>query len=522
MRRKVYDWIRKIDNKEEKIKRIIEKSSVLNALELYMLVSDFEEEDVWQVLKAIGNSLNSFSLQSLMLLFTSEKYIMPAFLCFGEKLERNELVTLINRIEQPLVKLQVVKICKGNLFAKDYLRILKHISNPELMEKFIALLEDCPLRSELEPFLDGIKDENMRQHVVELFLVKFKISPEKISLLKAQQEEEKDFEKLFLPEKETFGVELEFEGVWEEETFLWDYLIGGFRKEGFQIRDDVTLNGGSEIVTPILRDTEESWRKLYRITRFAENIGGKVTENCGTHIHFGADVFEENPQYFRMFLKIWQEVEPLLYMVSNKEGEIVEKNRRDNIKPIAHKIQEMLLQTEGKEVSIKDMITMLDMREKGFSVNLRNIVLGDEEKYTVEFRLPNGTLDYQVIRENVDLYGRLLWLAKELVRNPEYQKEAQESFFRTDVNETQKLKSLLELLFEEEEKKKIYLQRLHSVKEEGFVIPPKGELKFQPSFIFEEMQKIARIVPGYLQEDALSSIIEMTTQRAEKNISLEH
>ena len=112
-------------------------------------------------------------------------------------------------------------------------------------------------------------------------------------------------------------------------------------------------------------------------------------------------------------------------------------------------------------------------------------------------------------------------MSKELVRNPEYKKEEQEIFFKTDIDENEKLNNLMMLLFNEEKKKEIYKKRFNSVKEDGFVIEPTGELKFQPSFIYKELEKMAKIVPGYLQEEALREILDMTTEQEIGKIVME-
>ena len=85
-------------------------------------------------------------------------------------------------------------------------------------------------------------------------------------------------------------------------------------------------------------------------------------------------------------------------MISNKEGENTEKAREASIKPIAGVIQEVLQLSDGKEKSIKDMVSFMEQKDKGYSVNFRNLLREGLDKYTIEFRLPNGTLEYETIR----------------------------------------------------------------------------------------------------------------------------
>jgi len=99
--------------------------------------------------------------------------------------------------------------------------------------------------------------------------------------------------------------------------------------------------------------------------------------------------------------------------------------------------------------------------------------------------------------------------------------EIQEIFFRTDIDEERKLNRFMELLFTESLEQEIYIKRFDSAKEDDFVIEPPGELKFQTSFIYKEMEKMAGIVPGYWQEASLHAIMDMTNEQEIKNV-VEH
>lgn len=72
---------------------------------------------------------------------------------------------------------------------------------------------------------------------------------------------------------------------------------------------------------------------------------------------------------------------------------------------------------------------------------------------------------------------------------PEKLKEKVEQFYKTDVTEQEKVDNFLNLMFENEEDKKIYKERLESVKEAPVFV--KNEKDFlQGTFKRDEFKKI--------------------------------
>lgn len=65
--------------------------------------------------------------------------------------------------------------------------------------------------------------------------------------------------------------------------------------------------------------------------------------------------------------------------------------------------------------------------------------LGSRGKNTIEFRMANGSIDPDIIKQNVMLYGSLLNTAREMTLNPEYKKDEIAKFQRTDCTEEEKI-----------------------------------------------------------------------------------
>ena len=71
-------------------------------------------------------------------------------------------------------------------------------------------------------------------------------------------------------------------------------------------------------------------------------------------------------------------------------------------------------------------------------LNLTNI--GNSKKNTIEFRMANGTLDPEVIKQNVFLYASLINTAIGMTEKPEQYQEKLSEFYKTDVDEQEKPK----------------------------------------------------------------------------------
>lgn len=102
------------------------------------------------------------------------------------------------------------------------------------------------------------------------------------------------------------------------------------------------------------------------------------------------------------------------------------------------------------------------------SLNLLNINNG---KNTIEFRVPNGTINPNTWIDNVRLYGRIVQMAEKLAqieRKDESEKTEEDKyleglmqFLKSNMPENEKMEILLELLFTEDERK-IYRDRYYT------------------------------------------------------------
>lgn len=339
----------------------------------------------------------------------------------------------------------------------------------------------------------------------------------------------KDFEKLGLPEDFKFGIELEANNV---NTVSKDGLYTGKSAEYIKSKnwhmatkreEALVGKGGAELVSPILKDTEQNWKDIYDICehmkKFPGDKGKEVVADskCGLHVHFDAECLVKNPNKMKNFLQLYAESEELLYKMCNDKDNPIRKGainretkgllnavsatwRKGMAAPTGRKIlkriQDGTLKVSYKKFGKLRMFASehkLDERRYA-GLNLTNI--GNSKKNTIEFRMANGTLNPQVIKQNVFLYSSLINTAIKMTENPEKYQERVSKFYETEVTEEEKANRFLNLIMENQEDKKIYLDRWKSVKN-AQVFQKNDKKGFaQNRFTREQFEKIAKRTPA--------------------------
>ncbi len=174
--------------------------------------------------------------------------------------------------------------------------------------------------------------------------------------------------------------------------------------------------------------------------------------------------------------------------------------------PVSAKIKEQLDQGKlkiGKPNSrlYKALIVNNKLDSRRYAgLNLTNFGAG--KKNTIEFRLSNGTIDPQIVKENVFLYASILNTAVEMTRNPEKYTEKLQEFYKRDVTEEEKAKAFLGLVMDNQEDRQVYMGRWKSVKDAPVFLNSKGSKKFASgTFIKDDYRDAAdRTHAGKLKE----------------------
>lgn len=368
----------------------------------------------------------------------------------------------------------------------------------------------------------------------------------------------KGSKRIGLPELYRFGVELEAFNVntgrpTEDKPSLYmskeskEFLKQHRWKNANIFQEDLVMHGGAECVSPILYDREEDWQNLAEVCMHMKKFPGKygdtvVTDDkCGCHVHIdartltGKDI-KETEAITGNFLKIWAEGEELIYKMCNEEGSEIRAGALENTQkgltrlvmklqhikamasPIGKKVKKdidrgRLKVSHKKQSFLRRAITTgkLDTR-RYYGLNLTNI--GNPKKNTVEFRMGNGTLNPETIKQNVFLYASIIEAARTAALEPEKNQEQLTEFFKKDVTEEQKADAFLALIFESEEDRKIYKDRWESVKDAH--VFERNQEQFAQTFKRDEFKQIAERTPITLVKEAFDKIKTAVQQREVK------
>lgn len=235
-------------------------------------------------------------------------------------------------------------------------------------------------------------------------------------------------------------------------------------------------------------------------------------------------------------MKIYAEAEELLYKMCNAENDPMRKGAinknfkglnlissiwRNGMaaptgKKILRQIEKGTLKVSYKKFGRLRMFAnkhkLDERRYKG--LNLTNI--GDIKKNTIEFRMANGTLDPETIKQNVFLYASLINTAIQMTEKPEQFKGKLEAFYRTDVTERQKAQNFLNLIMEETNDRQIYMNRWESVKDAKVFTNNSRKCFAQNRFKREQFRNIAMRTPVDRIKGAYANIKQMLIRTNEK------
>ena len=285
-----------------------------------------------------------------------------------------------------------------------------------------------------------------------------------------------DVSPIGLPINITIGLEIEAEGI---TAILLNHL--GFREFNeilgmskteienifleWKTKGDQSLGGeGVELISTILEDTEQTWKNVAEVCYLLQDIGCSVTENCGGHIHIGTNILGYSSLAWERFFIIWNEAEQLIYKLSNAKGEEIRNGAVEFATKNGDNIQRFLNNGSVNVNCESDLMYLSrEFLSRFRSVNLSN--LGNLSKNTIEFRVSNGTLDPNIIKENTLLYGSILTTAFNMSINPEYKQREYEQLLNRDICEEEKIRAFLDLIFNDEDTKKIFIERYDSVKD---------------------------------------------------------
>lgn len=218
-------------------------------------------------------------------------------------------------------------------------------------------------------------------------------------------------EELGLGEDATFGLELEFEYAMNEriEDLLWNSgLYGTWTK-----KIDVSLWRGAEICSPVLKDNNNSWEDVKKICLMIQP-NAKIGENAGGHVHIGTQVLGAEPSSWMNLTALWSAYENIIFRFSYNNFLTFRGGMNKYAAPVA---KQMRTDYESlKRMSNFEAVDVLHMicYGKFNAINFNHVSnpFGFDNRNTIEFRCPNGTLDPVIWQNNVNFFTKFLEYAK--------------------------------------------------------------------------------------------------------------
>ncbi|MCX0368663.1 amidoligase family protein [Clostridium perfringens] len=234
---------------------------------------------------------------------------------------------------------------------------------------------------------------------------------------------EYEYENVLNGNNSTFGVELEFVGgdanaIARE---LYDLgIVSSPRRLGYHSRsepgkwklerDGSVSDGdsGGEIVSPVLKDTPETWEQIKVICDVAKRHGARIDENCGGHIHINMEKLDTARQRWRRFFKTIEVYEDCIYRAAGGDLGVVRAAALSYAKPFSGRA------TESKNIyfnmntddDVREMARVISRNNRYYGINLTNI--SRDRAPTVEFRHFNGSLNPKQIQANIKMAAGII------------------------------------------------------------------------------------------------------------------
>lgn len=370
---------------------------------------------------------------------------------------------------------------------------------PEELREEVLKLNIVSTTKEITQVMEALtfcKTTQLEQEREPLKYTKYHFSelpPEKrAQMVELVQDEEllKEYKKdLGLRFNPSFGFELEVNGI--SENVVKNLVVqrqlahslysmqnaGSGINLNWTIDYDGTVPKGVEVISPVLRNNEKSWNELKEVCQTLTSLGAEIDQNCGGHIHIGADILGTNGKAWENFFKIWSAAESIIYKVSNKSEEDIRISAIREAapsKPLIDKILERgsIELNDSRDVKkLADEYTRLYLDGKTYSgrgkgLNLCPIAEGKQN--TIEFRIPNGSIDYVEIQRTANFYARIMEAARIIAEEPEYRKDSFDGVLNGKTEEERMVK-LLDLLFDKTTDKAVFYERFFSKPKELYL-----------------------------------------------------
>jgi hypothetical protein len=215
---------------------------------------------------------------------------------------------------------------------------------------------------------------------------------------------------------QTFGIEIEFDGADPNVVARALYeagLAASPQQQSYHsqnrvpgkwvLEHDSTVAG--EIVSPILKDTPETWEQLERVCSILRAHGARTTARTGGHVHVGADSanMDHDVNRFRKVATACAWAEDLMYRLAAATGRGGKRHRGAGSG--YHWCGPMGSGQFEEAQSLSDLATRVGSSHS-FGLNYGNLL---DTRRTIEYRYFDSSLDPARLQANIKL---ACWVTK--------------------------------------------------------------------------------------------------------------
>lgn len=238
-------------------------------------------------------------------------------------------------------------------------------------------------------------------------------------------------QKLDFPKGVQFGTEIEFQNAsFNSVSFA---LQEKKKLSNWNLKGDPSVtsiyNGidhGGEVTSPILHDSKKAWSDLKTACLLIKHNFGLNQGKAGSHIHVDSGILNDNDKFILNLIKLWTVYEHVIYLFAYGENDKPRTSLVTYAYPVAPYYNEFLKEYEsnkyayrhilnGKQINketnlyflISNCATNLNALGNGLNFGHCNGVNIDD-KNTIEFRCPNGTLSHIIWQNNINFFVKLL------------------------------------------------------------------------------------------------------------------
>lgn len=472
--------LEELENDSDEISKIeIIRSLSTDELKISCLHFLSEDESKAAITYSLINEENKYKVITSL---TDEKAITSATIELSDNIYK---IKILSKVTNSSYKDYIIKSLSGD--DKSIIENLDIVEDEKNRAMIIANLSSIELKKECLKEINGfnnkclivasIVDDKLKHEYINnatdtairtLLIASLEDRDERNHLLKTNDNN------FSIPENMTIGIEIETEGKGSSEAYLIEKIMKGWKS-----KRDTSLKNGVEITSPILTNRKEDTEDLYCVCKMLNDLGQDVSERCAGHIHIGADFLKTKDAY-KNLVELWTNNEELIYLICNKKGEIYREGIEEYAQPISKRTEKSISLgnfDNFDEFSKEEFIERIkdiqkgdkDNNERKFGINFLNVGTEDGKINTIEFRIPNGTIDVDTWIENVNFFGGMIKISQrisEIESKDNNDRTDEENIIidkfkmlkTKDINEEERLNLLLDLCVTEEVRE-VFIER---------------------------------------------------------------